>query len=164
MIRKKTSAPGLWLPALTLALAWPLRGQFGHVPGAAIPGAFISLVLVFFLPAADREKRTGAALVLGTAGFALGGALGYGSLIDSLLAFSRFRDILPGLLQLFLIGGVWGGLGASFLAFAFPSPRLRRIEIFFLLLLAGAIFILLEVFHRDSEVAVLSLALLAIQL
>ncbi len=96
------SAGSAAVVGLALALAWGLRGEHGHEPGAAMAGAMagLSLAAVIGNPVWVR------AAVIGSATFAIGGALSYGSLIAP--AFHGSWEAIGSLL---LVGMAWGGLG-----------------------------------------------------
>jgi hypothetical protein len=114
----------LLLAGILMSLAWSLRGQFGHLKGGMIPGAMAAMIPILFLRGAWLASA-GLALALSTLGFSLGGHMSYGRLVN----YVEFHDILtciPQLLRIFLIGGVWGGLGSTFLGYGVSEKPFTR--------------------------------------
>ncbi|MBI1953900.1 MAG: hypothetical protein HYS41_07240 [Candidatus Omnitrophica bacterium] len=105
--------------ALALALAWGLRGQHGHERGAAIVGAMAGLSLA----AATGGARWIGAAVIGSLGFAIGGALSYGRFVH--LAYEGSWEAIG---SLGLIGLGWGGLGCLGLGLGLGIARYRPWE------------------------------------
>lgn len=119
-----------------MALAWSLRGQFGHLKGALIPGAAAALIPLLTL----RRKwlaATGLALILSSVGFAVGGHLGFGKLFQY-VEYAALSECWRTWVKLGWIGGIWGGLGGTFLGFAFsekifsPKDFLLFLALFFI--------------------------------
>ncbi len=102
--------------AIALALAWGLRGQHGHERGAAIVGAMAGLSLA----AATGGPRWIGAAVIGSIGFAIGGALSYGRFVH--LAYEGSWEAIG---SLALIGFGWGGLGCLGLGLGLALSRYR---------------------------------------
>lgn len=128
---------------LLMSLAWPLRGQFGHLPGAMIAGTAAALIpLIVFR--GRWLAAAGLALIMSALGFAIGGHLGYGKLFESVEVFAG-----PGaawdLMQLFLIGGIWGGIGGTLMGFAFSEKTFCRLD-FLVLVGVSAVWYLLIAF------------------
>lgn len=117
-----------------MALAWSLLGQFGHLKGALIPGAAAALIPLLTL----RGKwlaSTGLALILASVGFAAGGHLGYGKLFQY-VEYAPLMECWRTWMKLGLIGGIWGGLGGTFLGFGYSEKIFTsRDFLFFLTLL-----------------------------
>lgn len=105
--------------ALAVALAWGLRGQHGHERGAAVAGAMAGLALA----AVTGGPRWVGAAVIGSMGFAIGGALSYGRFVN--LAYQGSWEAIG---SLALIGFVWGGLGSLGLGLGLALPRYRQWE------------------------------------
>lgn len=105
--------------ALSLALAWGLRGQHGHEKGAAVAGAMLGLSLA----AVTGGPRWIGAAVIGSLGFAIGGSLSYGRFVQ--LAYLGSWEAI---ISLGLIGVVWGGLGSLCLGLGLALPRYRLWE------------------------------------
>ena len=136
---------GIWM-----SLAWSLRGQFGHLHGALIPGAFAALMMVL---SPGREKWRAAfpsAVVLSSLGFSLGGHLSYGKTIELIIHTPDFLEAVSGLGDIFILGAVWGGLGATLLGFGFSEKPMIRKDIFFLSTLFLFWFVLLGVFNLEQ--------------
>lgn len=105
--------------ALAASLAWGLRGQHGHERGAAIAGAMVGLALA----AVTGGPVWIGASVIGSLGFAMGGALSYGRFIR--LAYQGSWEAVA---SLAMIGFVWGGLGGLGLGLGLALPRYRTWE------------------------------------
>ena len=107
-----------WLiVAITVMLAWGIRGQHGHERGAAFVGAAAGLALA----AVTGLERWVWAAFWGSLGFAVGGALGYGWLVGETLGGSA-----PALVGLVGAGALWGALGGGALAWGFQPGRPRE--------------------------------------
>lgn len=105
--------------ALSLALAWGLRGQHGNERGAALAGAMAGLSLA----AVTGGPRWIGAAVIGSLTFAIGGALSYGRFIQ--LAYEGSWEAVG---ALFLIGFSWGGLGSLGLGLGLTLSKYRPWE------------------------------------
>ena len=105
--------------AMAMALAWGLRGVHGHERGGAIAGAMLGLSLA----AVTGSPRWIGAAVLGSLGFAIGGALSYGRFVGL-----AFQGVWHGILALVLIGVAWGGIGGVALGLGLAMPQYRLWE------------------------------------
>jgi hypothetical protein len=120
----------LILFTLLMSWAWPVRGQFGHLKGALIPGA--AAALAFALSHADWRKAFPRAVVLGGIGFSLSGHFGYGKLIESIQSAPVFFSESYQYAHIFLIGFLTGGLGATLLGYGYSEKALNRKDAIFL--------------------------------
>lgn len=143
------------LCAALMSLAWPLRGQFGHLHGALIPGAFAAAFVAVAGPDARWRSAFGRSLLLSLVGFAAGGHLSYGALIEEVLQASTLLDAVPGLLQFASIGAVWGGLGMTCLGFGLAERALRPQEVGLVAALVCCWVILLGVLNWEQADLVL---------
>lgn len=114
----------LFLAGILMSLAWSLRGQFGHLKGGMIPGAMAAMIPIFLMRG-NWLASAGLALALSTLGFSLGGHMSYGRLINY-VEFHNLAACLPQLLRIFLIGGIWGGLGSTFLGYGLSEKPFTR--------------------------------------
>lgn len=118
----------LFIAGIFMSLAWSLRGQFGHLKGAMIPGA-IAAVIPLFLMRGPWMASAGLALALSSLGFSLGGHMSYGRLVNA-VEFSDLSQCLPQLIRIFMIGAVWGGLGSTFLGYGVSEKPFTRSDFF----------------------------------
>lgn len=146
--------PGRWsdyfLAIVLMSLAWPLRGQFGHVKGALIPGAVAAVIAALVGRGGSWKVLFPRAVILGAIGFSLGGQLSYGWLIERLLACRYASCLYMDLARLFVRGAIWGGMGMTFLGFAYSEKPFLRRDFF---LLAGYLFfsyIFLDFLEQES--------------
>ena len=105
--------------ALTLSLAWGIRGQHGHERGGAVAGAMAGLAV----GAVTGGAAWIGAAILGSLGFAIGGSLSYGHFIER-----AFHGSWEAVASLAVIGASWGGLGGLGLGLGLSFPRYRRRE------------------------------------
>ncbi|OGX37237.1 MAG: hypothetical protein A3C53_02430 [Omnitrophica WOR_2 bacterium RIFCSPHIGHO2_02_FULL_68_15] len=105
--------------ALAVALAWGLRGVHGHERGGAIAGAMAGLAIA----AVTGSPRWIGASVLGSMGFAIGGALSYGRFVGL-----AFHGAWHGIVSLVFVGVAWGGLGGMALGLGLALPQYRSWE------------------------------------
>jgi len=110
---------GWLLVALTVSLAWGLRGQHGAERGAALVGALAALSLSVVC---GGGRWVGAA-VLGSLTFAIGGALPWEAFLPAAQAGSLWAFGL-----LVLAGWAWGGLGALGMSMGLTLSRYRGWE------------------------------------
>lgn len=110
------------LPALAMSVGWGFRGDYGHEAGAMVPGALVALAVVLMSGRPDWWRRASLLALLGAAGWAFGGSMSYGRVIGY-TAHSSFPDVAYGYASLFVIGALWGGLGAGVLALGVTRPR-----------------------------------------
>lgn len=162
--------PDYFLAVVMMSLAWPIRGQFGHFKGALIPGAAAAVIAALLGRAADGLGQDNLwktlfprAVIFGSLGFSLGSHFSYGWLIERLLDCHYASALFMDLLRIFAIGGVWGGLGLTFLGFVYSERPFTRSDF---LLLAGFTlfsFVFLDFFEQESFVfIVLSAGLLVL--
>ncbi len=114
------------LAGLAMSLGWGIRGDYGHEAGAMLPGALLALAIVITADRADWQARAGTLAMLGALGWAFGGQMSYGIVIGYTAA-STFVDVVYGYSSLFLIGALWGGIGAAILSLGL-TWRGERIE------------------------------------
>lgn len=138
------------LSTLLMSLAWSLRGQFGHLKGALIPGALSAASVAFCHPRFRNRKAIAWALLLGPLGFCVGGHLSYGKTILAVLSAAGLSTVLAELFRIFLLGGVWGGLGMTFLGFAFSEEALEKKDLFFLGGITFSWVLFLGIFNLES--------------
>lgn len=113
------------LPALAMSVGWGFRGNYGHEAGAMVPGALVALAVCLTSRRADWWNRATIMAFLGAIGWAFGGQMSYGRVIGY-TAGSQFLDVTYGFACLFLIGALWGGIGAGVLSL---SVTLKRSEL-----------------------------------
>ena len=131
------------LAALAMSLGWGIRGDYGHEAGAMLPGALLALAIVITAGRADWLARAGTLGMLGAFGWAFGGQMSYGIVIGYTAA-PTFIDVAYGYGALFLIGALWGGIGAGVLALGL-TWRQERLESFVVPLAAlGLLWLLLD--------------------
>lgn len=132
-----------------MSLAWALRGQFGHLKGALIPGALAASMVAILLDSKAWKKAVAPSLVLGSIGFSLGGHMSYGKLVEKIvLAQNFFIPFAPGS-KIFLIGALWGGLGLTFLGFGFSERPFRGSDFILFSFLALFWFVPLGIFNLE---------------
>lgn len=113
-MKKHLSWAEIVVVALSISLAWGLRGQHGHEKGSAIAGAVAGLSLA----AVTGGPRWIGAAVIGSLSFAIGGALSYGRFVQL-----AYQGSLEAIGSLALIGFAWGGLGALGLGLGLALPK-----------------------------------------
>ena len=106
---------GVVLAGLAMSLGWGIRGDYGHEAGAMIPGALVGLAICLASGRADWWRRAGIMGMCGAIGWAFGGQMSYGRIIGY-TAGSSLPDVAYGYASLFVIGGLWAGIGSAILA------------------------------------------------
>ena len=113
--------PPLWLALLAGAAAggmgWGIRGQYGHETGAMLSGALVGFTLMLLYGAQLRPRTAFVAIAMLTVGIGIGGLETYGQTIG--LTQNKGMVGNPaaffwGELGLFIKGGLWIAIGATF--------------------------------------------------
>jgi len=113
---------GILLSALAMSVGWGIRGDYGHEAGAMIPGALLGLAICLTSGRDDWWRRATIMAMCGAIGWAFGGQMSYGQ-ITGYTACSSLLDVTYGYGCLFLIGGLWAGIGSAILALSVTKPR-----------------------------------------
>ena len=113
---------GILLPALAMSVGWGFRGDYGHEAGAMVPGTLLGLSICLASGRRDWWHRSTIMAFCGAVGWAFGGQMSYG-LIIGYTASSSMPDVAYGYGCLFLIGGLWAGIGSAILALSVTQSR-----------------------------------------
>ena len=113
---------GILLSALAMSVGWGFRGDYGHEAGAMVPGALLGLSICLASGRMDWWRRSTIMAMCGAVGWAFGGQMSYGR-ITGYTASSSMPDVAYGYACLFLIGGLWAGIGSAILALSVTQPR-----------------------------------------
>jgi hypothetical protein len=105
-----------------MSVGWGFRGDYGHEAGAMVPGALLALAVCLAAGREDWWRNASMLALLGALGWAFGGQMSYG-LIVGYTAHSSLPDVLYGYGCLFVVGALWGGVGAGVLALGVTRPR-----------------------------------------
>ena len=112
---------GVILAGLAMSLGWGIRGDYGHEAGAMIPGALVGLAVCLASGREDWRRRVSIMAMCGAIGWAFGGQMSYGRIIGY-TASSSLLDVFYGYASLFIIGGLWAGIGSAILALSVTQP------------------------------------------
>ena len=107
---------------LIMAAGWGIRGSFGHSRGAMMPGAMLGLTLAACSLRSDWWHRSAILGFLAMIGWGFGGVSSYGLLIGYSMG-GTYTNSLYGLASLFLVGSLYCGIGAGFLALGLTERR-----------------------------------------
>lgn len=126
------------IAAIAMSLGWGIRGDYGHEKGAMIAGALVGLVIALGSGRKDWIKRAPLFGLFGAVGWAFGGQNSYGIVLGYTFS-AQWQTVIYGFANVFLLGAIWGGIGAAFLAMAATYEKNRLVEYIklFILLLAG---------------------------
>ncbi len=113
---------GVALAALAMSVGWGFRGDYGHEAGAMVPGALLGLAICLASGRKDWWQRSTIMAMCGAVGWAFGGQMSYGRVIGYTAA-SSLPNVAYGYASLFLIGGLWGGIGAAILSLSVTESR-----------------------------------------
>ncbi len=105
-----------------MAAGWGIRGAFGHSRGAAMPGAMLGLSIAVLSMREDWWRRAAILGFLGAIGWGFAGTASYGLLIGFSQGGSWLNSAY-GYAGLFLVGGLYGGIGAALLSMGLCAPR-----------------------------------------
>ena len=113
---------GVLLSGLAMSVGWGFRGDYGHEAGAMVPGALLGLSICLASGRQDWWQRGSIMAMCGAVGWAFGGQMSYGRIIGY-TASASLPDVTYGYACLFLIGGLWAGIGSGILALSVTEPR-----------------------------------------
>jgi hypothetical protein len=125
--REQPAAPALsrlplWpsgvIPGLSGWLGWGIRGQMGHETGAMVPGSMIALAAALTSPDPEIRRRAGLLGAVGAMAVSFGGTETYGQTLGLSHGDTREETYWWGLLGTAIKGGVWFGLGGTYLGMA----------------------------------------------
>lgn len=105
-----------------MSYGWGFRGDYGHEAGAMFPGAFLALTILIASNRRDWQQRITAVTLAAALGWAFGGSISYGIVIGYTAA-DTWHDVAYGFTSLFIIGALWGSVGAGCLALALTMNR-----------------------------------------
>jgi len=105
-----------------MASGWGIRGSFGHSRGAMMPGAMLGLSLAICSRRTDWWQRAAILGLLCAIGWGFGGTSSYGRLIHYSMQ-ADWTTSLYGYGSLFIVGALYGGIGAACLALALTARR-----------------------------------------
>jgi len=112
----------LALAALTMSYGWGFRGDYGHESGAMFPGAFLALAILIAADREDWQRRITLVAFAAAMGWAFGGSISYGKIVGY-TADTLVHDVAYGFSSLFIIGALWGSIGAGCLGLALTMKR-----------------------------------------
>lgn len=130
----------LYLVALSLSIGWGIRGDFGHESGAWIPGALAAIAICLLSRREDWHRRVAYCALFGGLGWGFGGSISY--MWPMTFANSgQWESIWYGFFGIFLIGGLWAGMGGAgtALPLSMERDRLSRFMTPFLFVLIALI-------------------------
>jgi len=113
---------GIVLSGLAMSAGWGFRGDYGHEAGAMVPGALLGLSICLASGRPDWWRRSTIMAFCGAVGWAFGGQMSYG-IVVGYTAASSLPDVAYGYASLFLIGGLWAGIGSAILAMSVTQRR-----------------------------------------
>jgi hypothetical protein len=134
----------IFLPAAAGAMAWGIRGQYGHETGAMIAGMLVGFTLLLLLrPGAGGSLSSARAVALMAVAIGFGGSMTYGQTVglthDGAL-IGNTGALRWGLFGLAVKGGVWIGFSGALLGIGLGGKRYQPLEI--LLIFAGMVALL----------------------
>ena len=113
---------GIALSTLAMSVGWGFRGDYGHEAGAMVPGALLGLAICLASGRPDWWRRMTIMAFCGAVGWAFGGQMSYG-IVVGYTAASSLPDVAYGYACLFLIGGLWAGIGSAILSLSITKSR-----------------------------------------
>jgi len=113
---------GVVLSGLAMSVGWGFRGDYGHEAGAMVPGALLGLAICLASGRQDWWRRSSIMAMCGAVGWAFGGQMSYARIVGY-TASDSLPDVAYGYGCLFLIGGLWAGIGSGILALGVTQSR-----------------------------------------
>jgi hypothetical protein len=121
-VKSNSALIGIVLSGLAMSVGWGFRGDYGHEAGAMVPGALLGLSICLASGRRDWWHRSTIMAMCGAVGWAFGGQMSYAQIVGY-TASSSLPDVAYGYGCLFLIGGLWAGIGSAILALGVTQPR-----------------------------------------
>lgn len=112
----------LLLAALAMSYGWGFRGDYGHEAGAMFPGAFLAIAILLAAGREDWQRRLTLAAFAAAIGWAFGGSMSYGMVVGY-TADNQNLNVAYGYSSLFIIGAIWGSVGAGCLGLVLTMRR-----------------------------------------
>jgi len=134
---------GIILAGLAMSVGWGFRGDYGHEAGAMVPGALLGLAICISSGRPDWRSRAAIMGMCGAIGWAFGGQMSYAK-ITGYTAASSLLDVFYGYACLFLIGGLWAGIGSAILAMSVTQSRSYLEQFARPLIVLGLVWLLLH--------------------
>jgi len=114
--------------ALAVGLGWGIRGDFGHMLGAAFPGAALGLGFAYVTGQRSMFKWMPLLGAIGGLGISLGGTMSYG-ILHGYAKSDTVVNYAYGFFTLVLQGGAWGCFGCALLGLALERKRVMATEL-----------------------------------
>ena len=119
----------IFVVALSLSIGWGIRGNFGHESGAWIPGALSAIAVCLMSGREDWWRRAGYCSFFGGLGYGFGGSISY--MVPMGYASSAvWSSTWFGFCAVFMIGGLWAGMGGAGIALPLSMDRDRLTRLF----------------------------------
>jgi hypothetical protein len=122
-------ASTFWLAALSLAIGWGIRGNFGHEYGAMLPGALTAIAVCLLSGREDWRERVAFFGCFGALGWGFGGSISYMQVIGYTLS-GHWPSQYYGFFGLFCIGFLWASMGGAGTALPAVLDRNKLTELF----------------------------------
>lgn len=119
----------IFLIALSLSIGWGIRGDFGHEAGAWIPGALAAMAVCLLSGRDDWRGRLAFCALFGGLGWGFGGSIAY-MYTMSFASSGQWESVWYGYFAVFLVGGLWAGLGAAGMTLPLCLDRDRLTRMF----------------------------------
>jgi hypothetical protein len=119
----------IFLVALTLSIGWGIRGDFGHEAGAWIPGALSAMAICLLSGREDWWRRGCYCALFSGLGWGFGGSISYMTTL-SYASSGLLPTIWYGYSAVFLVGGLWAGMGAAGMTLPLSIERDRLTRLF----------------------------------
>jgi len=113
--------------ALAVGLGWGIRGDFGHVIGAMLPGAALGLGFAYVTGQRSMFKWMPILGLLAGLGISTGGMMSYG-ILHGYAKSDTFINYSYGFFTLVLQGGAWGVFGCALVGLVLEEERLKARE------------------------------------
>ncbi|HOE11695.1 MAG TPA: formylglycine-generating enzyme family protein [bacterium] len=138
------------LSALTMSYGWGFRGEYGHEAGAMVAAALMAIALCLASGRPDWYKRCAVVGFFSAVGWAFGGQFSYMEHSVFYAHSDSFPDVLYSYGVLFLLGGIWAGIGGSILILSLTEKRSRLEKFIGPIVVVYVVWILVEWFFRFS--------------
>ncbi len=108
--------------ALVMGMGWGIHGAYGNNTGALLPGALFGLAIAVCSGREDWYRRAAVIGMVGALAWGMAGLSRHGLRLGETLDPTPSNSF-AGYAALFLVGGIWGGLGGGIFGLALTQSR-----------------------------------------
>ena len=152
----------MFLSGMAGAMAWGIRGQYGHETGAMIAGVLVGFILIVLHGSHLSATAAARAVAMFALGISVGGSMTYGQTVGLThdgVFIGNNEAYNWGMLGLAIKGGIWIAWGAALFGMGLSGKRYQWSELLGLLLVL--VVALIAAWRKVPFIGVIVLAMAA---